>query len=64
MSLSDKKRRLSWHGVLLVLLGLFTGVVIPLFTNLRMGLSAQLAGVQNGMLMLYGLGSRTRRESP
>ncbi len=52
MSLSDNKRRLIWHGVLLVLLGLFTGVLIPLFTNSRMGLSAHLAGVQNGMLMI------------
>ena len=55
MSLSDRKRRLIWHGVLLVLLGLFTGVLIPLFTN-----SILIAVV----LVLYGLGARTRRESP
>ncbi len=52
MDLSDRKRRLVWHGVLLVLFGLLTAVLIPLFTNSRMGLSAHLAGVQNGMLMM------------
>jgi len=56
MSLSDRKRRLVWHGIFLVLLGMLTGAVIPLVTNTRMGLSAHLAGVQNGMLLvLLGL---------
>jgi hydroxylaminobenzene mutase len=56
MSLSDNARRLCWHGVLLFLLGLATGALIPAFTNPRMGLSAHLAGTQNGMvLILLGL---------
>ena len=49
-------RRLAWHGVLLFVLGLATGVPIAAFTNPRMGLSAHLTGVQNGMaLMLFGI---------
>jgi (hydroxyamino)benzene mutase len=49
-------RRLCWHGIMLFLLGLFTGVLIPAFTNPRMGLSAHLAAVQSGMfVVLVGL---------
>ncbi len=56
MTPPDAARRLCWHGALLFLLGLLTGVAVPLFTNSRMGLSAHLAGVQNGMvLLLFGL---------
>lgn len=56
MSVAEAKRRLIWHGVLLVLLGLLTGVAIPLLENPRMGVSAHLAGVQNGILLgLLGL---------
>lgn len=56
LSLSVSARRLCWHGVLLFLLGLVTGVFIPSFMNTRMALSAHLAGVQNGMaLLLFGL---------
>lgn len=56
MSVAEAKRRLVWHGVLLVLLGLLTGVAIPLLENPRMGVSAHLAGVQNGILLgLVGL---------
>jgi VIT1/CCC1 family predicted Fe2+/Mn2+ transporter len=62
LSLSDRKRRLIWHGVLLVLLGLFTGVLIPLFT-LAIGSGSVAILIAVG-LVLYGLGSRTRRESP
>jgi hydroxylaminobenzene mutase len=54
--MDPQARRLCWHGMLLFLLGLFTGAAIPLFTNPRMGLSAHLGGVQNGMfLLLLGL---------
>ncbi|UCE85243.1 MAG: hydrogenase [Deltaproteobacteria bacterium] len=50
------KRNLLWHGAVLLLLGLLSGACIPLVTNARMGLSAHLAGVQNGMLlMIVGL---------
>jgi hydroxylaminobenzene mutase len=56
MSADEASRRLCWHGIFLFLLGLVTGVLIPAFTNTRMGLSAHLAGVQNGMaLVLIGL---------
>ena len=53
---NDAQRRLCWHGVFLLLLGLLTGALIPVVTNPRMGLSAHLAGVQNGIvLVLFGL---------
>ena len=43
------------NGMLLFILGLLNGLVIPLFKNKRMGLSAHLAGVQSGMvLLLFG----------
>ncbi|MFZ0270724.1 MAG: hydrogenase [Acidobacteriaceae bacterium] len=45
-------RRLMWHGMLLFLLGLFTGFAEPHFTNVRMGLAAHLEGVMNGILLL------------
>lgn len=51
MSSADPGKRLLWHGMLLVLLGLLTGLVIPLLTNPRMGLSAHLEGVMNGLLL-------------
>jgi hydroxylaminobenzene mutase len=48
--------RLCFHGALLLVLGLVTGALVSTFTNSRMGLSAHLAGVQNGMLLLiFGL---------
>nr|AAP32757.1 unknown [uncultured bacterium] len=43
------------NGMSLFILGLVNGLVIPLFKNKRMGLSAHLAGVQSGMvLLLFG----------
>jgi len=49
-------QQLLFHGTLLFLLGLINGAVIPLFLNKRMGLSAHLAGVQNGLaLIAFGL---------
>jgi (hydroxyamino)benzene mutase len=49
-------QHLLFHGTLLFLLGLINGAVIPLFLNKRMGLSAHLAGVQNGLaLIAFGL---------
>jgi hydroxylaminobenzene mutase len=51
MSTSEAEHRLCWYGVLLFLLGLLTGVLVPAFTNSRMGLSAHMAGVQNGMVL-------------
>lgn len=49
-------RRLLFHGMLLFLLGLLGGVVVQYLHNPRMGLTAHLAGVQNGLVLLaFGL---------
>lgn len=49
-------RQLLIFGTVLFLFGLLNGAVISSFTNPRMRLSAHLAGVQNGMvLLLFGL---------
>ncbi len=45
-------RRLKWHGILLFLLGLFTGFAETHFANVRMGLAAHLEGVMNGIFLL------------
>src|SRR5205807_8047161 len=50
--MKTQKRRLMWHGMLLFLLGLITELLEQRFTNVRMGVSAQLAGVMNGILLL------------
>lgn len=48
--------RLLLLGVLLFLFGLIIGFFIPVLTNQRMGLSAHLEGVMNGMfLVILGL---------
>ena len=48
---SDDGHRLLWHGLFLFLLGLLTGFVVPALRNPRMGLSAHLEGVLNGMFL-------------
>lgn len=45
-------RRLVWYGMLLFLLGLLTGFAEQRFTNVRMGLSAHLEGVMNGIFLV------------
>ena len=50
--MKTQKRRLMWHGMLLFLLGLITGLLEQQFTNVRMALSAHLEGVMNGILLL------------
>jgi (hydroxyamino)benzene mutase len=45
-------RRLMWFGTFLFLLGLLTGFAEHRFTNVRMGLSAHLEGVMNGILLV------------
>ncbi len=50
--MKTQKRRLMWLGMLLFLLGLITGLLEQRFTNVRMGLSAHLEGVMNGILLL------------
>ncbi|KAB0509701.1 hydrogenase [Pseudomonas moorei] len=46
------RRRLMWHGMFLFFLGLCTGLVEQQFSNPRMGLTAHLEGVMNGILLL------------
>jgi len=49
-------RKLVRLGLTLFLLGLITGLLIPVFENPRMGLSSHLEGTLNGMLLiLFGL---------
>jgi len=54
-----KKWQSDWLlflGVILFLLGLLIGLFIPMMTNPRMGLTAHLEGVMNGMfLVILGL---------
>jgi hydroxylaminobenzene mutase len=52
MDTDDRSRRLIWHGALLFLLGLVTGVLLQTFTNPRMGVSAHLEGVINGIFLV------------
>jgi hydroxylaminobenzene mutase len=54
--IDDSRRRLLRHGMFLFLLGLLTGLAEQKFTNPRMGLSAHLEGVLNGIFLL-ALGS-------
>lgn len=48
----NRGRRLLWHGMLLFLLGLVTGLVSGKLTNPRMGLAAHLEGLMNGTFLL------------
>lgn len=48
----DVRRRLAFHGALLLLAGMLTGLVETQFSNVRMGLAAHLEGVMNGILLL------------
>lgn len=50
--MKTQARRLMWHGMLLFLLGLITGLLEQRFNNVRMALSAHLEGVLNGILLL------------
>jgi len=50
--MEDSKRQLLWHGMVLFLLGLLTGLVEQKFSNPRMGLAAHLEGVMNGTFLL------------
>lgn len=49
-------QKLILYGVLLFLLGLINGAVVQHFINPRIGLSAHLAAIQNGLvLIVFGL---------
>ena len=49
---SGTGRRLIRCGVLLFLLGLLTGLIVPMLANPRMGLSSHLEGVMNGIVLV------------
>lgn len=49
---SDLDRVLLQLGVLLFLLGLFTGFAVPMFVMPRMGLASHLEGLLNGLLLI------------
>ncbi|HTL93208.1 MAG TPA: hypothetical protein VL176_12735 [Steroidobacteraceae bacterium] len=56
MSTATVPRRLKFHGALLFLIGLVTGLLVPVLANPRMGVSAHLEGVLNGtFLIVLGL---------
>ena len=53
--LENKNRQSNWlmfFGILLFLFGLLIGLFIPMMANVRMGLSAHLEGVMNGMFLV------------
>ncbi len=50
--MEQANRRLKWHGIVLFLLGLFTGFAEVHVANVRMGLAAHLEGVMNGTFLL------------
>ena len=52
MESRDTGRSLIWHGVFLFLLGLLTGCVIPAVTSPRLGLSAHMEALLNGMFLV------------
>lgn len=51
MDANDARRRLLWHGILIVFLALLEGGAIPVFLNPRMALSAHVGGLMTGMLV-------------
>ena len=51
-SASGIDRRLALHGVVLFILGLLTGIVSPILSNPRMGLTSHLEGVMNGTFLI------------
>ena len=54
--MSPYGRRLLWHGFLLLLLGLITGLAVRAFHNPRLGVAAHLIGIFDGLfLVLLGL---------
>jgi hydroxylaminobenzene mutase len=51
-----QSNRLIYLGVLLLLLGLITGLLVPALANPRMAVSSHIEGVLNGMLLIiFGL---------
>lgn len=50
--MESRRRRLLWHGMLLFVLGLVTGLLEQKLRNPRMGLAAHLEGLMNGTFLL------------
>jgi len=50
--ITDASRRLIWHGMFLFLMGLLTGFIMPALTNPRLGLSAHMEALLNGMVLV------------
>ena len=50
--MTDAKRRVLWHGTLLVLLGLATGGFVQSFATPRLALAAHVGGIMNGTLIM------------
>ena len=57
---SAQGQRMVQLGVVLFLLGLLTGLVVPMMANPRMGLSSHLSGITNG-IALIAIGSFWQR---
>jgi hydroxylaminobenzene mutase len=49
---ADARRRLLWHGVLLVLLASLAAAPMPLYTTPRLAVAAHLAGILDGILLM------------
>lgn len=49
---TNAKTGLIWHGLVLFFLGLLTGFVIPAVKSPRLGMSAHVEGILNGMFLL------------
>ena len=50
--METKSQQLMFYGIFLFLLGLVTGLMEHHFTNMRMGVSAHLEGVMNGIFLI------------
>jgi (hydroxyamino)benzene mutase len=49
---TKQSNNLLFFGILLFLFGLISGLFIPMMANTRMGLSAHLEGIMNGMFLV------------
>lgn len=55
MNEDNTRIRLIWHGVFIFLIGLLTGLLIKHLHNPRMGMSAHVEAILNGIfLIVYG----------
>jgi hydroxylaminobenzene mutase len=52
VSREDRGRRLIRHGMALFVLGLLTGILIPVLTSPRLGLAAHVEALLNGIFLI------------